>query len=446
MTEITNSESAQQASAQPGAGAPAIVSSRSPNSTLGVAVIGCGGRGRHAVDQGLKERIVALTDIDDGTLRKTLKSIAKERPDLSPRTYNDFRKMLDECYSEIDVVLIATPDHVHASAALRAMQHGKHVFCEKPLAHDIYECRMLAEAAVKYNVLTSMGNSGHCGEEFRRACEYIWDGAIGQVRETHTIFGRDFGGTEGRLPTKRVPRNVHWDEWIGPAPYRDYHDDLHVFGWRSWRDFGTGTIGDMACHNLDCLFFALKVNEAKHLSVECLASNGGSEEMWPQGNIVRYDVPARGDMIPLKAYVYDNEELKPEIMKETEKECGITFGECTLYVGDKGLFWTTGAAGKARMLPLEKHEAYPDPPKVLPRAMSDDATADLFLCIKNGRKPASNFPEAAAPLTEFGLLGHLAQSAGVGKRVEWDVEQMRCTNMPEVNRLVGRHGRKGWAV
>jgi predicted dehydrogenase len=443
MVEATRHEIGTEGGA---IGAPAILETRSPNARLGVAVIGCGGRGHHAVENGLKERIVAVADIDEREIREAMKSITAEQPDQKPRTFRDYRRMLDQCYRDIDVVLISTPDHHHAPAAIRAMQHGKHVFCEKPLAHDLYECREMARWAVKMNVLTQMGNPGHCGEPFRRACEYLWGGAVGNVTETHTIFGRNFGGSGDRLPTTPVPRAVHWDEWIGPSPYREHHDDLHTFGWRSWRDFGTGTIGDMACHNLDCLFFGLKVNEAKQLAVECLNTTGGSAEMWAQDNIVRYDVPARGNMVPVKVHVYDHDGLKPEIMKQTEEECGVKFEECTLYVGDKGLFWTTGAAGSAQMLPQKAHDAFPPPPKTLPRAHGDGPIEDLFWCIKNGGTPASNFPDAADPLTEFGLLGHLAQNAGVGKRIEWDVEQMHCTNLPEINEYVHRNYRKGWAV
>ena len=156
------------------------------------------------------------------------------------------------------------------------------------------------------------------------------------------MLGRDFGGSGGRPASKPVPAGLHWDEWIGPAPYREYHDDLHPFNWRNWRDFGTGTIGDMACHNLDALFWALKIGEAKSFNVECLQTKGGSEEMYPQSNVVRYEVPARAGMGPVKVHVYDNAALRPEIMKDAEKKYEVKFGEDTLFVGEKGLFRTGG--------------------------------------------------------------------------------------------------------
>jgi predicted dehydrogenase len=425
--------------------APYALAKPSPSSTLGVAVIGVGGMGGYSVDAGLAEHVVAIADIDDGNLSGALAKIAQRQKD-APKVYNDYRVMLDTCHKDIDVVLIATPDHHHAPAAIRAIARGKHVFCQKPLTHNIYEAHALMRAAREHKVLTQMGNQGHCGEGLRRACEYLWSGAAGNVKETHTILGRNFGGKGGRPAPLPVPMGVHWDTWIGPSPYRDYHEGLHPFSWRSWRAFGTGNVGDMACHNLDAVFSGLKVGLAKHITVECLATNGGSEEMWAQDNIVRYDVPARAGMVPVSVYVYDHKDgLYPDIMKKTEAECDVTFGECTLYIGDKNLFWTTGAAGQARILPLDKHAAYPEPRKILPRAHGGPIE-DLFWCIKHGGSPCSNFPEQSGPLTAFVLLGHLAQIAGVGKRVEWDVEKMRCTNMPEINQHIRRQYRPGWEV
>jgi len=412
---------------------------------LAVAVIGAGGMGGYAVDQALNERLVALCDIDDGTMAKVLKSVAERQPGLTPKTYADYRVMLEECANDIDVVLVSTPDHNHAPAAIRAIDLGKHVFVQKPMAHNIRECLVLAKAAKKKHVLTQMGNQGHCSEGFRRACEDLWAGAVGNVRETHSMLGRNFGGTGGRPPTKPVPPGVHWDEWIGPAPYRDYHDGLHPFSWRDWRDFGTGSIGDMACHNVDCVFFGLKINEAKHYTIECLNTNGGSAEMCPQDNIVRFNIPARGGMPSVHVYVYDHDGLMPGVMKRAARRFGVEMGECTLYVGDKGLYRTTSHAGEAGILTPERAAEWKEPPKVLPEAHGGPIE-DLYYAIRNGTTPASNFPEAATPLTAFVLSAQLAQNAGVGKIVEWDVQEMKCTNMPELNQYIGRTYRPGWEV
>ncbi len=422
---------------------PLILTNGSSLEKLGVAVVACGGMGGGNPGVAANERCVALCDVDDKKIAETAKKIQDKVP--NPKIYHDYRKMFDEVGKEMDVVLVATPDRHHAPAAIRAIKLGKAAFVQKPMAHDIAEVYALMKAAREAKVATQMGNQGHYGEPIRRACEYIWAGAIGAVTETHTILGRDFGGSGGRPASKPVPAGLHWDEWLGPAPQREYHDGLHTFGWRSWRDFGTGTIGDMACHNMDALFSVLKIGQVKKFTVECLQMKGGSEEMYSQSNVVRYEIPARGDMPPVKVNVYDNDKLKPEIMKEVEKEHGVKFGECTLFVGQKGLFRTKGTCGGAEILPASKHKEFPEPPKTLPRAHGGPV-GDLLYSIKNGVKACSNFEDEAGPLTAFLLTGHLAQFAGVGKKIEWDVENMKCTNMPEVNRYVGRTYRKGWEV
>ncbi|MCR4411625.1 MAG: Gfo/Idh/MocA family oxidoreductase [Thermoguttaceae bacterium] len=417
---------------------PYVMAQSKPGDKLGVAVIGAGGMGGYSVDCALLENLVALVDVDEHVIAGVMKDKVKDR--AKPKIFHDFRKMLDECHREIDVVLIATPDHTHAPAAIRAIDLGKHTFCQKPLAHNIRECYVLAKAAKQKKVLTQMGNQGQFSEGMRRMAEYIEAGAIGPIVETHSILGRNFGGKGGRPPSKPVPAHLHWDEWLGPAPYRDYHEGLHPFNWRSWRAFGTGTIGDMACHNVNPVFWGLKLGEVKRFTVTCLNTTGGSDEMYPQDNIVLYEIPARPGKPAAKVYVYDHAGLKPEVMKEAEKKYNRQFGEFTLFVGEKGMMGSDG-----RILPEEAHKKFPSPPKTYPRAHGGPVE-DLYYCIKNGGVPASNFPDAATPLTAFALCGHLAQFAGIGKKIEWDVEAMKCTNLPEINQYVARTYRKGWEV
>jgi len=247
---------------------PGVLAAPAASAKLGVAVVGAGGMGGYSVGAALAERLVALVDVDDNTIATVMRDVAGRLKDKAPRpkVFHDYRKMLEECHKELDAVLVATPDHNHAPAAIRAIHLGKAAFAQKPLAHNIYECYALAKAAKEKKVPTQMGNQGHCGEEIRRLCEYIWAGAVGNVTETHTILGRNFGGSGGRPAGKPVPKGLHWDEWLGPAPYRDYHDGLHPFSWRSWRHFGTGTIGDMACHHFDGFFWALKLGEVKRFT------------------------------------------------------------------------------------------------------------------------------------------------------------------------------------
>ncbi len=427
------------------AGAPAILAQSSPNSKLQVAVIGAGGMGGYSVGCALNERFVAMVDVDDNQIVGAMNEVKKRNLNPVPKVYYDYRKMYDEIAKDIDVVLIATPDHHHAPAGIRAIALGKATFSQKPLAHDIRECNVLAKAAREKKVLTQMGNQGHCGESIRRVCEYIWAGALGNVTETHTILGRNFGGSDGRPKSKPIPKNLHWDEWIGPAKYRDYHDNLHPFNWRSWREFGTGTIGDMACHNLDTLFWALKVAEAKTFTVECLSQSPGSDEKYPTNNVLRWTIPPRAGMPEVKIHAYDNGDIKPAIMKETEKEYKISFGECTLFLGDKNKLRIEGTSSGWQFLPKEKVKEIPEPAKTLPRAHGGPIE-DLFHCIKNGGTPCSNFPDAAGPLAAFVLSGHLAMFAGVGKKVEFDVAKGESTNVPDVNRFARREYRAGWEV
>jgi hypothetical protein len=418
--------------------APAVLAASAINEKLGVAVIGAGGMGGYSMDCGLRENLVAIVDVDDNTIARIMNEKVKDQ--AKPKIFYDYRKMLDECHRDLDVVLIATPDHHHAPAAIRAIRLGKHVFAQKPLAHNIYECYALAQAAEDEQVCTQMGNQGYCGDTIRRVAEYIAAGAIGNVLESHTILGRNFGGSGGRPESKPVPAGLHWDEWIGPAPFRDYHDGLHPFSWRSWRDFGTGTIGDMACHHVAVPFMALRLWEVKRFTVECIHTTGGSKEMYPQNNVVCYHIPARDQFAACKCYVYDHDELKPEVMKEAEKKAGRPFGEFTLFVGDKGMIGSDGA-----LIPRSEHDSFPSPEPTLPRAHGGPIE-DLYWCIRNGGTPASNFPDAAAPLTSIALTGHLAQFAGQGSKIDWDVEKMASTNNAEINQYVKREYRAGWEV
>ena len=422
---------------------PFILAADALKTKLGVAVIGCGGMGGGNPGVAANERFVAMSDVDEKFIAKASDAIKAKVPD--PKVYFDYRKMLDECQKEIDVVLIATPDHHHAPAAIRAIQMGKHVFVQKPLAHNIRESRMLAEAAKKNKVYTQMGNQGHCGEGYRRLVEYIQGGAIGNVLETHSIFSRNFGGKGGIRPAKPVPAGLHWDEWLGPAAFREYHDGLHPFSWRDWREFGTGTLGDMACHVMDGLFWALKLKDAKTYSIECMSQTPGSDWMFPQSNVLKFEFPARGEMPPVKVFTYDNEGQKPQLIKDLEKDNNRKFNDGTIYVGDKGVMYTGTYGDGVRILPEEKHQAFPAPAKSLPRAHGGPID-DLFWAIKNEGTPCSNFVDYSGPFTEMVLSGQLGMFAGMGKKVEWDVEKMQCTNLPEMNRFIRREYRKGWEV
>ena len=442
--------------------APALLAQSSPNETLRTAVIGCLNQGIASVNAAAGERLTVLVDVDDGHLGKVKEWLTQNAPDVKPegiKTYFDYRKMYDEMHKQIDVVFVATPDHHHAAAAMAAIKLGKHVYVEKPLAHTIGEVRALMAAARQSKVVTQMGNQGHSGEGLRRLCEYLWAGAIGDVTETYSWAPTGRGGVGGRPPAKPVPAGLHWDEWIGPAPYRDYHDDLHPLVWRSWWDFGGGSVGDWGCHNLDGPFMALKLGQPT--SVEALEQFGGSDERYPLRNVIRWNFPARGKMPPVKVHWYDGyfgvsgavaheeaagaKQNRPPIVEELEKKYGRELKSGgTIYVGTKGVLHSGNYAGSPRILPEEKHKAFPVPEKTLPRVKGTHQ-ADFLRACKEGYQPSSHFDYSGA-LTEMVLLGCLSERAGVGKKVEWDAAAMKCANLPELNALVQREYRKGWSL
>ena len=407
---------------------------------LRVAVIGVAGlMGGYSIDCALREHLVAIVDVDENYIATVMNGKVKDT--ARPKIFHDYRRMLEQCHNEIDVVLIATPDHHHAPAAMRAMSEGKHVFCQKPLGHNIAECYAMAKMAREKKVLTQMGNQGYCGEHIRRVSEYIAAGAIGDVVETHTLLCRNWGGAGGRPETRPVPAGLHWDEWLGPAPVRGYHEQLHPFHWRGWRHFGTGTIGDMACHHLAVPFMALKLWEYRTFTVECISTSEGSDEKYPTHNIVCYHFPAGEGRVARKCYLYDDSEMRPAVMRELEQKYTIKWGESTVFVGTKGYL-----NNYSRIIPEEQHQKFPPPPKTLPRPLAGAPIEDLFACIRKGAMPVSNFTDAAGPLTAMALTGHLSQTAGAGAKIEWNVDKMQCTNRPDLNRLLKREYRASWEI
>jgi len=443
-----------------------ILSAANAGDQVRCAVIGCGSRGMNHVGAILNDRLVAMVDVDEQrfvSVKQFLKERGREAGKL--RVFTDYRRMFDKLAKQIDAVFIASPNHQHVLPAMLALQAGLHVYCEKPLSHTIAEARMLRQMAADTKVATQMGHQGHCEEGYRRLCEYIGAGVIGQVTETHSWTNRANGGLGPRPPKKRPPSGLHWDEWIGPAPYRAYHDDLHPHSWHGWFDFGNGSIGNMGCHVLDGVYWALKVEHPE--SVELEQIRGGSDERYPVGARIRWDVPARGELPPLKAYWYEG--LKPEatsnpggiiraaadedrylppvlldqMKKHPDEELG-TGDSGTIYVGEKGIIFTGTYGDKMHVVPWEKMRETPAPPKTLPRPRS--VFEDFLTAVRNGKTETAAGFDYGARLTEFTLLGNLAVRAGVGKKVKWDGPAMQVTNLPELNRWVKRAPRRGWKV
>ncbi|HUS71581.1 MAG TPA: Gfo/Idh/MocA family oxidoreductase [Sedimentisphaerales bacterium] len=407
--------------------------STAPSEKLNIAGIGVGGQGGGDLGAVSSENIVALCDVDWRHAAGTFKLYPKARQ------YRDFRKMLDKENKNINAVVVATPDHTHAVATMMAIKMGKHVYCEKPLAHDIFEVRKVTEAAREAKVATQLGNQGQASKETRLVCEFIWDGAIGPVREVHSWCNRPISprGIDRPKETQTVPDTLNWDLWLGTAPERPYHSCYLPFNWRGWWDFGTGVLGDIGCHQFAAIFRALKLGYPT--SVEA-CSSGVNSETAPLASIVRYEFPSRGDMPPVKLTWYDGG-LMPARPAELESR---RYGSAddNLFVGDKGKMLGH------RLIPEAKMKEYKKPPQALPR--SPGHHKEWILACKGGPPAGSNF-EASGPMAEVVLLGNIAVRMGKqlyeqGLKLYYDGPNMRITNMPEANKFIRREYRKGWTL
>jgi predicted dehydrogenase len=422
----------------------------SPNQRLNIACIGVGGKGGSDTDQAAQVgQVVALCDVDDRTLNRK----AAGEKFSGAKKYNDFRKMFDEMGGKIDAVTVSTPDHTHAVAAMMAIKNKKHVYCQKPLTHTVFEARALREAARKYGVCTQMGNQGSAENGLREAVEVIQAGAIGPVTEAHVWTNRPIwpqAPTITARPKREdpVPEYLHWDEWLGPAPYRPYvgNRTYHDFAWRGWWDFGTGALGDMACHTANMAFRALKL--AYPSSV--VAENGPiNPETYPAWATITFQFPARGEMPPVKFVWYEGKRdgkknLPPKELLHGENPPGSG----SLLVGAKGTLYSPNDYGaEYRLLPKEQFKDYKKPEPRLPR----NGRGDLGMKQEWARAIKENKPEIAysnfdfaAMLTETILLGNVAMRAG--KKLEWDGPNLKFTNAPEADKLLRMEYRSGWTL
>jgi len=356
------------------------------------------------------------------------------------KAYRDFRVMLEK-EPGLDAVMVSTPDHCHTVAAVAAMRLGKHVYVEKPLTHSISEARLLAETARRYGVATQMGNQGHSYDTARQINEWVWDGAIGEVREVHTWTNRPIWpqGVNRPEDTPPVPSTIDWDLWLGPAPERPYHPRAyHPFNWRGWWDFGTGALGDMACHIVDFPFWALDLGHPS--SVEA-SSVKKTSETYPVGSIVRFEFPARDSKPPVTLTWWDGGLMPP---RPEELEPGRGMGTPSgggIFIGDRGKLMYGCYSEGATLIPQTAMEAYTQPSPSIPR--SDGHHAEWIEACKGGAPAVSNF-DFAGPLTEMILLGCVALK--MDRKLEWDGENMVVTNEPEANRYVTREYREGWEL
>ncbi|HQR05479.1 MAG TPA: Gfo/Idh/MocA family oxidoreductase [Gemmatales bacterium] len=454
--------------------AAANLTPRSPNEKLRIAGIGVGGKGHSDITQAAEfGDVVAICDIDDERCNKTYTDLNKGDKH-NPKKYSDFRKMLEEMGKNIDAVTVSTPDHTHSVAAVMAMKMGKHVYCQKPLTHTVHEARKMRETASENKVVTQMGNQGSAENGLRRAVELIQGGVLGQIKEIHVWTNRPVWPQApeivARPATKAVPTGVHWDEFIGPAPFREYHSSLHPFAWRGFLDFGTGALGDMACHTANMAFRACKLGYPTAVS----AVNGPlNSETYPAWASMMYEFPARGDMQPCKLYWYEGRVLLPDGRKaslvqppvdilakclKVDKATGMIeklSDSGSIIVGEKGILFSPNDYGAQYRLypekdfPVEEQKKLQSgesgPPITLARNNGGDRgmKKEWAEGIQGGARPYSNF-DFAALFTETMLLGNVAMR--VGKRIEWDGPNMKVTNCPEAMQYIQPEYRKGWSL
>lgn len=452
------------------------------NERINLAGIGVGGKGAGEVSDltSAGANFVALCDVDATKAGGTF----KKHPDA--KIYTDFRVMLDK-EKGIDGVTVSTPDHTHAVASLAAMVRGKHVYCQKPLTHTIYEARMMTLAARQYKLATQMGNQAHAGEPIRRAVELVRAGIIGPVREVHCWTNRPiWPQADGALNERKKfagqskPADLEWDLWLGPAAGRDYNACYVPFKWRGWWDFGTGALGDMACHIMDMPYWALDLGSPESVLAE---SGGATSETGPAWSTITYQFPARKsvgggasgaavgpksaiEQSPVKFMWYDGirdakanapydllaratkdavlAEAKQPPAQDTKRKpesIGSPGRWDLILVGDDGLMLFNRGSEDWIVTPGSRSEAFSQLPKTLPRVENEDA--EWLAAIKGGPIALSNF-DYAGPFTEVVLLGNLA--VRLGKKITWDAANMKAVGLPEADVLIKGEFRQGWEL
>jgi predicted dehydrogenase len=426
-------------SAAAAATAPALLRGQNLNDKLNIAIIGAGGRGGSNLESVASENIVALCDVNELTLDRVGTKYSKAWQET------DFRKLFERA-KEFDAVVVSTCEHTHAFATVLALQHGKHVYCEKPLTHNVYEARVIRAAAAKAKVATQMGIQIHATENYRQVVELVQSGAIGPVHEAHVWVSRAWGlqtEAEAKLhkdivwvddrPAKSepVPKGLHWDLWLGPAPHRPYHS-VYVPGpkWYRWWDFGNGTMSDLGSHWNDLPFWALKLEAP--LTIEALGPPP-HPEIAPASMSATYEYGKRGELPPVKLTWYQGES-KPEIWKHK----GIpTWDSGCLFIGSKGMLLADYS--KHVLLPEKDFVGFEKPAPVLLR--SPGHHEEWLQACKTGKKPSANF-EYSGWLTEANHLGNVAYRTG--KKLHWNKETLKAENAPEANQYLQRTYRKGW--
>lgn len=436
------------------AGRPAWALEQAKVERLNIACIGVGGKGSSDTDHaGALGNIVGLCDVDEDYLN------AKGNKFPGAKKFADFREMLDKIGKDIDAVTVSTPDHTHAAAAVMAMKMGKHVYCQKPLTWSVYEARVMRETAAKYKVKTQMGNQGTAASGFRQAVEVIRSGAIGDVKEIHVWTNRPVWPQAPKITARpaevnEVPKYLNWDLWLGPAPVRPYHHGApegkkrgtyHDFNWRGWLDFGTGALGDMACHTANMAFMATGLGSPSRIS----AQNGPlNAETFPEWAQIEFLFPQANGRGPIKFVWYEGKRDGQKVLPSAELLYGQNPpGSGSLIVGSKGTLYSPNDYGaQFQLFPKADFEGYKPPTPTIPRLPEGndlDQKREWIAACKGEGEAMSNFAYAGL-LTETILLGNVAMKAG--QPIDFDAANLKITNVPSANAFLKRDYRNGWTL
>lgn len=422
--------------------APGFLRARGENERLNIAIIGHGNRGRTNLAAVSSENIVAICDVNDEAVGRAAAKFPRAR------VIRDYRQLFDKHHRELDAVVISTPEHHHFLPTMLALRHNKHVYCEKPLTHGIWEARQVRELAARTKVATQMGIQIHAQENYRRVVELVRSGAIGPIREAHVWVSRAWGWQTAEQAKKNgdiihvmdrpkeampPPPGIDWDKWVGPAPERPFHS-VYLPGprWYRWWDFGSGTMSDLGSHWVDLVFWALNLRSP--LTVEA-SGPPPHREIAPASMSATYEYGPRGDQPPVRV-TWHQGESKPEIWR---REGIPQWTNGHLFIGAKGMILSN--YGRHILLPENAFAGFQRPAPSLPR--SPGIHAEWIRACKTGEPTSANF-EYSGWLTEANHLGNVAYR--VGKKLEWDAEKLRCRNAPEADAIIRRAYRKGWEL
>jgi predicted dehydrogenase len=406
---------------------PLLARKLSANDKLNIGVIGTANRAASNIAGVKNENIVAICDVDENFLAQAQQKLP------SAKTYTDFRRLIDQ--KDIDAIVVSTPDHTHAIAAMTALKSGRPVYCEKPLAHTVHEVRALIAKAAETKLATQMGTQIHATTNYRRCVELVQSGAIGSIKEVHVWCEKSLVALP-KFTTATVPSSFHWDLWLGPASDRQYRPDYAPKTWRHWWDFGGGTLGDMGCHYIDLAFWALKLRRPTHIEAQGPPVHAENTPAWL---IVNWDFPARGELPPVRLSWYDGG-YSPKILRESLSADKLKrWRNGVLFVGSKGLL--LGDYTKHLLLPEKSFAGFSAPAPSIPNSIGHHE--EWIQACKTGSPTTCNF-DYSGPLAETVLLGIVAYRGG--KKLDYDGATGQIINTTAANQYLTREYRKGWEI